>query len=101
AFIYAYLFGHEFVSILASLTGLIIATWTAKKGWLMPKDTWKEALREDFETQPNEKSMSILSAWAPSVAVVMLLFLTRTVGLLESVCQSFVDLTWSVILGVA
>ena len=101
AFIYAYLFGHEFVSILASLTGLIIATWTAKKGWLMPKDTWKEALREDFETQPNEESMSILSAWAPYVAVVVLLLLTRTVGWLEHFTQSFIDLTWTDILGVA
>ena len=37
AFAYAFLFGAEFVAILGSLTGLIVAVITASKGWLLPK----------------------------------------------------------------
>src|SRR5699024_1075744 len=46
ALLYSSLFGHEFVSILAALTGLVIATLTAKKGFLLPKNEWREAARE-------------------------------------------------------
>lgn len=100
ALLYAALFGHEFVSILASLTVLIIATWTAKKGWLMPKNIWKGALREGFETTKEKEPMSMLTAWAPYIAVVVLLLLTRTVGWLENFTQTFIDFTWTDILGV-
>jgi len=42
ALIYATFLGTEFVSILASLTGLIVSCYTAKNGILMPTDrNWK------------------------------------------------------------
>ena len=44
AWIYASLTGPEFVSILSSLTTLIVAVVTARKGWLVAKDEWTEAL---------------------------------------------------------
>lgn len=100
AFLYALAFGHEFVAILASLTGLVVAAFTAKKGWLIPKTEWKMAMREDFQLKSDHKNMNILSAWAPYVVVVILLLLTRTVGWLEDFTMSVIDFTWTDILGI-
>src|SRR5699024_3012554 len=50
ALLYAWLFGPEFISILGAMTGLIVATITARLGFLMPKgEPWQGALREGFK----------------------------------------------------
>lgn len=95
AFAYAFLFGPEFVAILGSLTGLIVAVVTASKGWLLPKTEWKDALDESAEVQKSEQSMSLLTAWAPYLMVVVLLLLTRTVPFIKDFTTSVLDLTWT------
>lgn len=100
ALLYASVFGHEFVSILASLTGLIVATFTAKKGWLLPKIEWKLALRDDFQIPSEKSNMEIMTAWSPYIVVVILLLLTRIVPWLQEFTMTAIDLTWSNILGV-
>lgn len=100
ALLYASLFGPEFVAILAALTGLIVAAFTAKKGWLLPKSEWQDALKEDFTVNKEKKSMSLLSAWSPYLIVVGLLLLTRVVPWIEEFTTYAIDLTWNNILGV-
>lgn len=100
AFLYATLFGHEFVSILASLTGLAIATWTAKKGILLPEEVWTDALKDDFEISEKKADMSLMKAWSPYLVVVGLLLLTRIVPPVKEFALTAIDLTWTNILGV-
>ncbi len=100
ALLYAAVVGHEFVSILASLTGLVVATYTAKKGWLLPKTEWKLALSDDFQESPEKSDMGIVTAWSPYIIVVILLLFTRIVPWLKDFAMSAIDLTWSNILGI-
>lgn len=100
AFVYARLFGPEFVSILSSLTGLVIAAGTAKAGFLMPKTEWKDALRDGFELKTEKSKMGLITAWSPYLVVVGLLLLTRIVPAVKSFAQKTVDLTWRNILGI-
>ena len=100
ALLYATLFGHEFVSILAALTGLIVATTTAKKGWLIPKTEWKDALSDKFVVSTEKSNMGIFTAWSPYLIVVALLLLTRIVPWLKQFAVTAIDFTWTNILGV-
>lgn len=100
ALFYATIFGQEFVAILASLTGLAVATFTAKQGWLLPKECWKEALRDDFEVTTEKSKMSIAAAWSPYVIVVVLLLMTRIIPWLKEMTQAVIDFSWITILGV-
>jgi len=100
AFLAASLFGHEFVSILAALFTLIVATLTAKKGFLLPKTEWKEAMRKDFKIATEKSNMGIVTAWSPYIMVVLLLLLTRIVAPLKEFTTKAIDLTWRNILGV-
>ncbi|WP_258870958.1 L-lactate permease, partial [Halobacillus trueperi] len=93
------LFGHEFVAILASLTGLLVATLTAKKGFLLPDEPWQEALQEE-KGADEPVSMSLWAAWAPYVIIVLLLLVTRIVPSVKSFALTWVDLSWADILGV-
>ncbi|WP_080875680.1 L-lactate permease [Oceanobacillus timonensis] len=100
ALFYAVVFGQEFISILASLTGLVVATVTAKKGWLLPKTAWKEAMRLGFKVKTDEHTMRIGSAWMPYVIVVALLLMTRIIPWLQEFTQTAIDFTWTTIFGV-
>ncbi|WP_390354812.1 L-lactate permease [Virgibacillus halophilus] len=101
ALLYAWLFGPEFVSILASLTGLIIAAVTAKKGVLLPKSAaWTDALQEGFKISENKSDMGLLTAWSPYLVVVGLLLLTRIITPIKAFTLKYMDLSWSDILGV-
>lgn len=100
AAIYATLFGHEFVSILASLTGLTIASITAKKGFLLPKTVWRDALADDYKEEEEKSSMSLLAAWSPYLVVVGLLLLTRIVPSIKQFTLTAIDLSWRNILGI-
>ncbi len=100
ALLAASLFGHEFVSILASLITLVVAASTAKKGFLLPKTEWKAAMQKDFVVSTETSNMSIVSAWSPYIAVVLLLLLTRIIPSLKEFTTTAIDFTWRNILGV-
>lgn len=100
ALLYAILFGPGFVAILASLTGLIVAAWTAQKGWLLPKTEWKDALQEGFELKKENSEMGLITAWSPYVVVVGLLLITRIIPSVKEFALTAIDFTWSNILGV-
>ncbi|KGX88663.1 lactate permease [Pontibacillus halophilus JSM 076056 = DSM 19796] len=100
AYLYAVLFGHEFVAILASLTGLVVATVTAKRGFLLPKSSWQDALQEDFTIEEEGTNMGLLRAWSPYLVIVGLLLVTRIVPSVKAFTLEWVDLTWTNILGV-
>ncbi len=97
---YALLTGPEFVSILSSLTTIIVAVFTAKKGWLVPRNEWKDALSKVYESKPQAThQMSLLSAWSPYLIVVALLLLTRVVAPVKAFTTSVFNLSWNNILG--
>lgn len=100
ALLYAALFGPEFVSILASLTGLVVATLTARKGWLLPKEEWTDALKDGFELKAEKSEMGLFTAWAPYLVVIALLLMTRIIPSVKAFALNAVNLTWSNILGV-
>ncbi|MBT2569592.1 L-lactate permease [Planococcus sp. ISL-110] len=100
ALLYATLFGHEFVAILASLTGLGVASFTAKKGWLLPKEHWKDALQDCFKVETEKSDMGLLTAWSPYFVVVGLLLITRVIPEVKEFTLTAIDLTWNNILGI-
>jgi lactate permease len=81
--------GPEFPSLLGSLVGLAIVVGAAKKGFLLPKDTWDFPERKNWpklwmgtldiklEDTKAEPSFSLLKAWAPYILVAVLLVLSR------------------------
>ncbi|WP_077329206.1 L-lactate permease [Virgibacillus siamensis] len=99
ALLFAVLFGQEFVAILASLTGLLVSTFTARKGFLMPKTVWKDALQDNFEIKSEKSEMSLVKAWSPYLIVVALLLITRIIDPIKEFTLTYVDLTWENILG--
>ncbi|WP_077706255.1 MULTISPECIES: L-lactate permease [Virgibacillus] len=100
ALLYAVVFGQEFIAILASLTALIVATFTAKKGWLLPRKSWQDALQEDFQLETQPSSMGLMAAWSPYVIVVVLLLTTRIITPLAQFTKSAIDFSWTNIFGV-
>lgn len=100
AVIYATLFGYEFVSILAALTGLIVASITAKKGFLLPKKVWRDALVDGHQDDNEKSDLSLLSAWSPYIVVVGLLLLTRIVPGIKKFALTAVDFGWKNIFGI-
>lgn len=100
ALLYATLFGHEFVAILASLTGLAVAAFTAKKGWLLPKKEWKDALQDGFVVEEEKSEMGLLTAWSPYFVVVGLLLVTRVIPEVKNLALTAIDFTWNNILGI-
>lgn len=75
----ALLFGYEFPSLLASLIGLIIIVFAAKKRFLLPKAEWDFAHQTaiEREAQAHEKKMPLLLAWTPYILIAILLVATR------------------------
>ncbi|CAM3831490.1 L-lactate permease [Alkalicoccus chagannorensis] len=100
AFVYAVLFGPEFVAILASLTALAVSTLTAKYNILLPKETWREAVDEEAAEVEESSDMSLLAAWSPYVIVVALLLLTRMVEPVQQAAQTLIDWSWNDIFGI-
>lgn len=100
AYLYSVLFGQEFVSILAALTGLIVASISAKKGFLLPKTEWRGAMKEGFQIDSTKSSMSLISAWAPYLIVVALLLATRIIPDLKEFTNTAIDFSWVGILGI-
>ncbi|MFC3418945.1 L-lactate permease [Salinicoccus hispanicus] len=78
--------GPEFPSLLGGLIGMAIVIPLAKKGFLMPKDTfdfepretWQKSWFSDIaaEVKP-ARNISMIKAWMPYVLVALLLVVTR------------------------
>ena len=81
--------GAEFPSLIGALVGLPIVTLAAKKGFLVPKDSWDFAPREKWpvhwvskfemklDAMTEKIPMSLTKAWIPYVLVAAILVLTR------------------------
>ena len=78
--------GPEFPSIIGGLVGLAIVVPLARKGFLMPKDTfdfepresWDKSWISDMKSEARApKDISMFKAWLPYVLVALLLVVTR------------------------
>ncbi|MCK0715616.1 L-lactate permease [Chromohalobacter sarecensis] len=102
--------GPEFPSMIGALVGLAIVVPAAKKGFLLPKDTWDFP---DSSTWPDEwlgrldikmdqvagkAPMSVFMGWMPYVLLAVLLVISRTVPSVTSTLQSL-SMSWNDILG--
>lgn len=104
--------GPEFPSLLGSLVGITIVVFAAKRGFLMPKNTW------DFEDESkwspdwfgtldvkldskNDRKVdiSLAKAWAPYLMLAGILVLTRLTQLPIKGWLTSVKIGWSEILG--
>ena len=94
--------GAEFPSLIGALVGLPIVTFAAKKGFLIPKNTWDFAPKEEwptvwvskFEMKLDSMSakvpMSLTKAWIPYVLVAAILVLTRVSDEAKAFVKSWV-----------
>jgi lactate permease len=103
--------GPEFPSLLGAPVGLVIVVAVARKGWLIPKDTWDFPPRETWEDEwvsgledelanvPEGKNISTPIAWAPYAMLGGLLVLTRLPSLPVGEWLRLVEIQWPDILG--
>jgi len=95
--------GAEFPSLIGAMIGLPIVTIAAKKGFLIPKNSWDFAPKEKwpaswvskFEMKLDAMSakvpMSLTKAWIPYVLVAIILVITRV----SSEANAFVK-SWTI-----
>jgi lactate permease len=81
--------GPEFPSLLGAPVGLAITVWVARRGWLLPDDTWdfpprsewKEewvsGIEEELSEVSEPRGISTFMAWAPYGILGLLLVLSR------------------------
>lgn len=100
-YLVAWLLGPEFPSIVGGLVGLLLVVPAARAGWFMPTD------RFDFPPQTawlpewtgrissgsaapatDRRDVSMVRAWLPYVIVVLVLVITRTVGVATDLLRS-------------
>ena len=105
------LLGPEFPSLLGAPVGLAIVVTIARRGWLLPKDTWDfpprkswladwvSGLEERRPEEPHGGGMSGPRAWAPYALLGILLVLTRLPALPIGAWLRTPSITWSGILG--
>lgn len=103
--------GPEFPSLLGALVGLAIVTFAATRGFLVPKDTWDFAPREEWQPGwigileikldqlSNRSAMSTWLAWLPYLLVALLLVLTRMPALGIGQGLQTVRIAWADIFG--
>ncbi|MDF3919527.1 L-lactate permease [Salinicola salarius] len=104
--------GPEFPSLLGGLIGLAIVVPAARKGFLLPKDTWDFPERSKWPEEwlgkieikvddvAGRAPMSTLRGWMPYVIVAILLVISRTVPSVKAALSS-ISTGWSNILGEA
>ncbi len=104
------LLGPEFPSLLGGLIGLAIVTFAARRGFLIPKDSWDFApadqwpaawigtLEMKIDELSNKSPISGPLAWAPYVLVALLLVATRVSPEFKALVKS-VSLSFSNLLG--
>jgi lactate permease len=81
--------GPEFPSLLGAPVGLALTVWVARRGWLVPKDSWdfppRSAWQEDWVSGIEEelsevkdtRGVTTAMAWAPYAILAGILVLTR------------------------
>ena len=110
-FLTAWLFGPEFPSLLGGLVGLAIVSFAARKGFLLPKDTWDFPASDQWpsewvsglETGSDEAGehpeMSAGKAWVPYLLLAVLLVLSRLSWLPLGDLLRSVSIEWPEIFG--
>ncbi|MEZ6086459.1 MAG: L-lactate permease [Pirellulaceae bacterium] len=110
----AVLFGPEFPSLLGSLVGLVVVTFAARRGWLLPKNEspwtfgdaqqWPSEWKSDGDGgdhgEEPSSSISPFVAWSPYFVVAVLLLVTRLVPQIAAGLRS-VEWKWQSILSVS
>ena len=103
--------GPEFPSLLGAPVGLAIVVTVARRGWLLPSDTWDfparslwddewvSGLEEELADVPEGRGISTLTAWAPYAVLGLLLVLTRLPSLPIGAWLRAPDIQWADILG--
>ena len=103
--------GPEFPSLLGAPVGLAIVVTIARRGWLLPKDTWDfpersswddewvSGLEDELADVPEGRGISTLSAWAPYGLLGILLVITRLPSLPVGDWLRSLDFVWGDILG--
>lgn len=103
--------GPEFPSLVGALIGLAVMSLAAKKGFLVPKDTWDFPPRAEWgpnwtsrleiklEALTAKRPMNLAMAWTPYVLVAVVLVLTRLRQLPLEAWLKSVTLGWSDIFG--
>ena len=101
----------EFPSLIGAPIGLAIVVMIARKGWLLPKDTWDfpdrasweddwvSGLEEELADVPEGRNIPAVVAWAPYAILGGLLVLTRLPQLPVGDWLRAVDVEWANILG--
>lgn len=94
--------GAEFPSLIGALVGLPIVTFAAKKGFLIPKNTWDFAPKEEWpvhwvskfemklDAMTAKVDMSLTRAWIPYVLVAVILVITRVSDEAKAFVKSWV-----------
>ncbi len=102
--------GPEFPSMIGAMVGLAIVVPAARKGFLLPKDTWDFPestswpdewignLQIKLDDVAGKAPMSTLKGWVPYVLLAIFLVASRTVEPLKSALTS-VSLGWTNIFG--
>jgi lactate permease len=103
--------GPEFPSLLGAPIGLAIVVVIARKGWLLPQNTWNfpdraswedewvSGLEEELADVPEGENIPTVMAWAPYAMLGGLLVLTRLPSLPIGAWLRTVDVEWANILG--
>lgn len=80
------LLGYEFASLLGSLVAISLTVIAAKKGFLVPKESWdfgdpdswdNDWLATSKVSPTAESKMSVLKAWVPYIIIALVLVITR------------------------
>ncbi|PLY08467.1 MAG: lactate permease [Arcobacter sp.] len=94
--------GAEFPSLIGALVGLPIVIFAAKKGFLIPKNSWDFAPKEEWpvhwvskfemklDAMTQKVDMSLTRAWVPYVLVAVILVLTRVSDEAKAFVKSWV-----------
>ena len=102
--------GPEFPSLLGALVGISIVVFAAKKGFLLPKNTWQfpdpatwpsfwmGKITIDTEKQLGKPTISLAKAWLPYLLVAILLVLSRLPQLPFKAWLTSVQISWNQIL---
>jgi lactate permease len=103
--------GPEFPSLLGAPVGLAIVVTAARRGFLLPTDTWRfpareawqddwvSGLEEEMADVPEGRRISTGMAWAPYLLVGVLLVITRLPSLPVGAWLKAPALSWNDILG--
>ena len=96
------LLGPEFTSVISGAISLIVATITASRGWLMPREIWRHHANEDTtdDMSSKVKQIPLWKAWLPYVVVIILLLVSRTVLVIKQFLSSAIDASWDSIFGI-